>query len=205
MRVGGSLSFLCESVSPRRRSTGQRHDYWFTFVNGMAIAFGLIDEPEANAIMDRILAKLREVGYERFDLGLPGNLIPIRREDYTDLRRRYGGPALEDGSDAFQIYENGGATHCHAYWTVKALYRLGRVTEARRLFHPTLRTFRTGGFQGFGVNGLSNDWRDWTGACHGYEGYLSDGYLALLAVEDDLRANAPNSAALSPTLASTHR
>jgi hypothetical protein len=71
---------------------------------------------------------------------------------------------------------------------IKALYQLGRVADARRIFYPLLNSFSAGGFQGFGANGLSRDWRDWQGGCHGYEGYLSDGYLALLAVEDDLNA-----------------
>ena len=39
---------------------------------------------------------------------------------------------------------------------------------------------------------MSRDWRKWDGECNGYEGYLSDGYLALLAVEDDLKAGTPD-------------
>lgn len=179
-----------------RSADGQRHDYGFTFVNGMAVAFGLVDSATGHRLMDALLAVLSAVGYDRFDLGLPGNLRPIRREDYTDLRRRYGGPDREDGLDAFQIYENGGATHCHAYWTVKALYRLGRTDEARKIFYPILRSFAAGTFQGFGPNGLSRDWCDWSGVCHGYEGFLSDGYLALLAVEDDLATGGPDGISL---------
>lgn len=172
-----------------RSADGRLHDYWFTFVNGLAISFGLIERDVADALMSRLLAKMAEVGFTRFDLGLPGNLVPVRREDYTVFDRRGGGSAREDGSDGFQIYENGGATHCHAYWTVKALYRLGRVADARRIFHPLLASFAAGDFQGAGADGLSKDWRDWNGGCNGYEGYLSDGYLALLAVEDDLAAD----------------
>lgn len=171
-----------------RSADGELHDYWFTFINGMAISFGLVEDAQANAIMERMLKKMDEVGYRRFELGLPGNLVPIRRADYTDLRRRYGGPSAEDGSDAFQIYENGGATHCHAYWTVKALYQLGRVEDARKIYHPMLKSFAAGDFQGFDASGQSKDWRTWDGECRGYEGYLSDGYLALLAVEDDVKA-----------------
>lgn len=173
-----------------KSADGALHDYGFTFINGMAIAMGLVEGESAHALLDRLLRKMDEVGFDRFDLGLPGNLVPIRRDDYTDRRRRYGGPELADGSDAFQIYENGGATHCHAYWLVKALYRLGRVADARRIYHPMLRSFATGNFQGFTANGLSKDWRNWRGEGNGYEGYLSDGYLALLAVMDDLNANA---------------
>lgn len=172
-----------------KSADGTLHDYWFTFITGMAIAMDLVEGERAHALLDRLLWKMNEVGFNRFDLGLPGNLVPIRREDYTDRRRRYGGPEREDGADAFQIYENGAATHCHAYWLVKALYRMGRRDDARRLYHPMLRSFAAGDFQGFTANGLSKDWRSWTGEGSGYEGFLSDGYLALLAVIDDVNAN----------------
>ena len=39
--------------------------------------------------MDRLLAKMKEVGYTNFALGLPGNLIPVARKDYVDLRRPF--------------------------------------------------------------------------------------------------------------------
>ena len=97
-------------------------------------------------------------------------------------------PRLEDGSDGFQFYENGGATGCWAYYTVNALFQLGRVADARRIFHPMLAGYARGEFQGFGANGMSRDWRDWKGGCHGYEGLLVDNYLALLAVFDDVKA-----------------
>jgi len=27
-----------------KSADGRRHDYWFTFINGMAVAFGLVDD-----------------------------------------------------------------------------------------------------------------------------------------------------------------
>ena len=51
-----------------------------------------------------------------------------------------------------------------------------------------LAGYAAGGFQGFGANGMSRDWRDWQGGCHGYEGLLVDNYQALLAVFDDVAA-----------------
>jgi hypothetical protein len=50
-----------------------------------------------------------------------------------------------------------------------------------------LEGYANGGFQGFGENGMSRDWRDWDGGCHGYEGLLVDNYLTLLAVLDDVQ------------------
>ncbi len=162
--------------------TGNLHDYYFTFVNGVAITYGLIPPDKANPIMDRMLAKMKEVGYTHFEYGLPGNLIPVRRGDSVTLDHRWGGPQKEDGSDGFQIYENGGATACMAYYTLEALYRLGRHKEADAMLFPMLEGFEKGGFQGFGPNGLTYDWKAWDGTPHGYEGLLVDGYQALLAV-----------------------
>ncbi|TSA35540.1 MAG: hypothetical protein D4R65_04340 [Verrucomicrobiaceae bacterium] len=173
-----------------KSADGQLHDYWFTFVQGVAITCGLLDDQTANSVMDRLLAKMQEVGYTNFSLGLPGNLVPVRKGDYVyhgDPPHVHGEPSLEDGSDGFQFYENGGSTGCWAYFTLKALYRLGRVADARRIFHPMLAGYAAGEFQGFDVSGMSRDWRDWQGGCHGYEGLLVDNYLTLLAVLDDVK------------------
>ncbi len=64
-----------------RSRDGQLHDYYFPFVNGIAVRYGLIDGELARQVMDRILAELDKVGYRDFSLGLPGNFIPIRRAD----------------------------------------------------------------------------------------------------------------------------
>ena len=165
-----------------KSADGDLHDYYFTFVNGMAITYGLVPQDKANQIMDRLLAKMKEVGYTHFEYGLPGNLIPVRREDYVDLNRIYGGPEKEDGSDGFQIYENGGATGDWAYYTLKALYQLGRHEEADAMLFPMLRGYEDGLFQGRGQNGRTYDWKAWDGTPNGYEGLLVDNYMTLLAV-----------------------
>ena len=165
-----------------KSADGKLHDYYFTFVQGLAISLGLVPDDQANKFMDRVLAKMREVGYNRFDMGLPGNLIPVRREDYVTTERRWGGSSKEDGSDGFQIYENGGASACHVYWTLRALYQVGRRQDADRILFPLLQGFENGGFQGFGPGGLTKDWRSWDGSPHGYEGLLVDNFLAPLAV-----------------------
>ena len=161
---------------------GKLHDYYFTFVNSMAIAEGLVPAPLGQKIMDRLFAKMQEVGYRNFSYGLPGNLIPIRKEDYNSVGIEWGGPQKEDGSDAFQNYENGGASACFVYYTIEALYRLGRWQEGDRILFPMLRAFEAGGFQGRGPNGRTYDWKRWDGTPKGYEGLLADGYLTLLAV-----------------------
>ena len=103
-----------------RSADGQLHDYYFLWVNGIAIHYGLVPKDKANAIMDRLLAKMKEVGYTRFDLGLPGNLIPVARKDYVDLNPRFGG-----GQEGGQ------------------LRRLPDIRERRR--HRLLRLLHAGG------------------------------------------------------------
>lgn len=173
-----------------KSADGQLHDYWFTFVQGVAITCGLLDDQTANSVMDRLLTKMQEVGYTNFSLGLPGNLVPVKKGDYVyhgSPPEMHGEPLLDDGSDGFQFYENGGATGCWAYFMLKALYRLGRTADARRILHPMLAGYAAGEFQGFDASGMSRDWRDWHGGCHGYEGLLVDNYLTLLAVLDDVK------------------
>ena len=165
-----------------KSADGQLHDYHFLFVSGIAVHYGLVPRDKGQAIMDRLLAKMQEVGYKRFDLGLPGNLVVVPRKDYVHLDRRWGGGQREDNLDGFQIYENGGATASFAYFTLAALYDLGRHDTADEMLMPMLETFEDGGFQGQGANGMSNDWKAWDGTPWGYEGFLVDNYYALLAV-----------------------
>lgn len=169
-----------------RSSDGQLHDYYFLWVNGIAILYGLVPEAQANAIMDKLMAKMKEVGYTDFHMGLPGNLISIALKDYVhkypDGHR--GGGVRPDNADGFQNYQNGGATGCFAYFTLAALYKLGRKEEADAILFPMLDEYGRGGFEGRGAAGRSNDWRRWDGTPMGYEGFLVDNYYTLLAVND---------------------
>ncbi len=162
---------------------GKLHDDYFTFVSGAAITYDLIPTAKANSIMDHMLAKMQEVGYTQFQYGLPGNLIPVPAEDFLDPRQLWGG----GGSWGFQWYENGGATAAMVYYTLEALYRLGRREQADAILFPMLRSYNEGVFQGtstYLIDGRTRtyDWRRWDGEPCGYEGLLTDDYMALLAV-----------------------
>jgi hypothetical protein len=161
-----------------RSEDGKLHDYYFIFVNSTAISYGLIEDEKAKAIMKRLLQKMKAVGYTDFRLGLPGNLIPIAKEDYTDFDKRFG-------YESFQVYENGGATGCYAYFTIHALNKLGMQKEAEDILMAMLESYKEGGFQGScpGSN-MTKDWKTWKGECWGYEGFLVDNFLALLAVQE---------------------
>jgi len=170
-----------------RSRDGQLHNYYFPFVNGIAVRYGLIEGDEARKTMHNILLKMDSVGYKNFKLGLPGNLVPIRRADSVEPGPRYGAPVLEDGSDGFEKYENGGATACHACFRVAAFYHLGEKEQGDRILFPILDAIDHQGFCGRAPNGQTYDWKDWQGGAHGYEGFLADNYYVLLAVLD--RAN----------------
>jgi hypothetical protein len=173
-----------------RSGDGQLHDYYFLWVNGIAIHYGLIKRPEANAIMDKLLAKMKEVGYHNFSLGLPGNLVTIAPNDCIVKSARWGCGFQADNSDGFQNYENGGATGSFAFFTLAALYDLGRKAEADEILFPMLASYGNCGFEGKDAQGFSADWKRWDGTFKGYEGYLTDNYYALLAVplrQDELR------------------
>ncbi|MGH9615257.1 MAG: hypothetical protein ACRD28_00850, partial [Acidobacteriaceae bacterium] len=165
-----------------RSADGELHDYYFLWVNGIAIHYGLVDRPEANAIMDKLLAKMKEVGFQNFSLGLPGNLVTVAPGDCVVRSARWGCGSQPDNSDGFQNYENGGATASMAFFTLAALYDLGRKAEADEILFPMLEAYGKCGFEGKNAQGFSADWKRWDGTFKGYEGYLVDNYYALLAV-----------------------
>jgi hypothetical protein len=167
-----------------RSADGKLHDYYFLWVNGIAIHYGLVEKTQANAIMDKLMTRMKEVGYDKFNMGLPGNLVSVAIGDCVDKRGkgRFGCGVKPDNSDGFQKYENGGATGAFAFFTIAALYDLGRREEADRILFAMLGEYDRCGFEQRGANGWSNDWRQWDGTPWGYEGLLTDDYYALLAV-----------------------
>lgn len=167
-----------------RSADGVLHDYYFLWVNGIAIHYGLVSKPQASSVMDRLMAKMKDVGYNKFSMGLPGNLITVALKDYVHKTAdgHLGGGVRQDNSDGFENYENGGATGSFAFFMLAALYDLGRKAEADEILFAMLDGYGMCGFEGKGTNGRSNDWRRWDGTPMGYEGYLVDNYYALLAV-----------------------
>ena len=167
-----------------RSADGRLHDYYFLWVNGIAIHYGLVGKAQANDLMDRLLVKIKAVGYHNFHLGLPGNLVTVALKDCVDKRGngRFGCGVRPDNSDGFEKYENGGATAAFAFFTLAALYDVGRKSDADAILFAMLDEYDKSGFDHRGADGRSNDWRQWDGTPWGYEGLLTDDYYALLAV-----------------------
>ncbi len=160
---------------------GKLHDYYFLYVNSMAIYYNLVPKNKIKGIMNALWKKMEEVGFHDFSLGVPGNIVSIRREDYFHHDPRWGGGEEEDGSDAFQRYENGGASLNWSYFTLKALKKAGMTKAFEKVSDGLLAGINKGDFQGF-CGLMAKDWKTWSGECWGYEGFLCDGYLALLAL-----------------------
>lgn len=162
---------------------GKLHDYYFLVVNSMAVYYNLVPEDKMKDVMLTLWNKMQEAGYNDFTLGIPGNLVSIRREDYTHHEPRWGGGEKEDGSDAFQRYENGGASINWSYFVLKAFEKAGLEEQLRSIREGILTGIDKGAFQGSCTQGgMTKDWKTWKGECWGYEGFLCDGYLALLAL-----------------------
>jgi hypothetical protein len=165
---------------------GKLHDYYFLMVNSMAVYYNLVPEDKMKDVMMALWNKMQEVGYKDFTLGIPGNLVSVRREDYTHHDPRWGGGEKEDGSDAFQRYENGGASLNWSYFTLQAYKKAGLDEQLQKITEGILKAIDAGEFQGScGKGGMTKDWKTWKGECWGYEGFLCDGYLVLLALNPE--------------------
>ena len=166
-----------------RSTDGQLHDYQFVFINGIAVVYNLLDKKNGAAVIERIRQRFTSLGYHRYDLGLPINLLPIARKDYAPNSR--GAPLEEDGSDSYQNYFNGGATSFFAYWYIQALYQVGERAEANRILFSLLQTLgkgRGGLEEGITGTGAGGEWRDWEGVPTGMEGYMADSYHFLVSI-----------------------
>ena len=93
-----------------KSADGQLHDYWFTFVQGVAITYGLLDDKTANSVMDCLLAKMQKVGYDNSWRAAAGRWQ--RRFSILRERRRDRLLGLLHGQGALPIGPGrGGATH----------------------------------------------------------------------------------------------
>lgn len=162
---------------------GELHDYASPIINGLAIEYGLVEPAQGREILARLRRKIQEVGFTRFDLGVPPMLVPVRRGDYL-LPAAAGCPKREDGTDTFGYYMNGGITAGQVLHFLAAHYVVGEGDEADKILRAMLGRQAQGGFQNGAVNAYPKgiDWTTWDGKPAGYEGYLADSFRFLQAV-----------------------
>lgn len=165
-----------------KSADGEMHDYASPVVNGLAIEYGLVEPAQGREILAKLRAKMAEVGFKRFDLGVPPMLVPVRRADY--LPDAIGCPKSEDGTDTVGHYMNGGITAGQVLHFLAAHYVVGDPEPADKILRAMLERQGRGEFQN-GVRdqeGAGIDWTTWDGQPSGYEGYLADSFRFLQAV-----------------------
>jgi hypothetical protein len=147
---------------------GMHHDHGYLFVTGAAVTAGLLDDATARHMVDRLWDALAEAGFDMFELGLPGNILPVPDVDLAG--------ALPDLHHGF--YENGAATLSQARHFIGALQAVGRHDEADRLLLAMLGRLADG--SAFGGCSTGVDWRMWDGTRCGYEGQLTEQFGVLI-------------------------
>ncbi len=164
-----------------RTEDGTLHDYMFPWVNGFAICQGLVPPAEARTILQVLLAKLDQIGFHSYPLGLPTNLTPMSPDDY--IPHTSGAPKRADGMDTWQVYMNGGATPAMEYYFIQALYQTGQRAAAERLLWPLVGSFEKGTFNA-GIqlphekqrNPVGSAFYQWDGSRGRGEGYLPENW-----------------------------
>lgn len=170
---------------------GQMHDYCHVNVVGRAVAYGLVDQERARTMMERVVRKSHSIGFGAWELGVPMNLIPVRREDMIQPRRLIDGSVgrddwalSDDGTASFgKVAYNGILSPAQTYFYVLGLQAAGFRTESDRILNAMLTTLQAGGLQNGVVNEgyMGAEHRRWDGGTAGYEGYLADNYVITLA------------------------
>ena len=146
--------------------------------------YGLVPADQAGPIMDRLLAKMKEVGFNRFDLGLPGNLVavPLEGLPLAEKGPRFGGGDEGGRLGGFPaLRERRGDRLLRPFHDRRPL-RHGPAQQADEILLPLLGAFDRNDFEGRDFLDRAKDWKSWDGAAFGYEGYLADNYYALLSV-----------------------
>lgn len=155
---------------------GRLHDYAFTFINFMAICYGLVEGRMARTIIDKLEDRMREMGLTYYYYGLPANLISIRNEDAptgNDYKRT-------DGLDRYGVYVNGCLTTQWVNYYLRALSMYGYADKADLVCDHLEQYFATR--HASGGLGAGTEFRTWEGRACGYEGVLVGSYPVLAAM-----------------------
>ncbi|MCC6491123.1 MAG: hypothetical protein IT364_26785 [Candidatus Hydrogenedentes bacterium] len=165
-------------VAGWRSRDGQLHDYGFTWVNGVALAFGLLDAAPARTALLNMERVRRETGLPDARLGLPCNLLPIRADDQMWTK------ILNSLQPTFETYTDGSLSGWPATYYLRALSIYGLKDEARALATELADGYAEGVFNG--GNGSGHEFRSWEGLGTGYEGTLIGcfGPLYGIAIEE---------------------
>jgi hypothetical protein len=171
----------------------QVHDYCHTFINGMAVAYGIVTPDKGKEILAKVVAKSKTIGFNSWHLGVPCNLLPILKGDMIGPRTGIDGKPIKNDfywpdelteKDAFGNRYTNGTIHPPLVWPyLLGLQVAGLDDEADRILNAMIGSAQEGLFQ----NGIVNV--GYGGAEHfysngntcGYEGYLPESFNFLMA------------------------
>ena len=164
-------------VAGWRSRDGQLHDYAYLCINGIAIAFGLLDQEAAHHALAELENLRREVCPVSPQLGIPVNLIPHAYEDH------YWPQFVRGSQPTYEMFTDGAVSSNLIEYYLRALSLYGFKDVARELADEFDRGYEAGIFSG-GV-GSGNEMRSWEGLPTGYEGTLTynHGLIYAVAVE----------------------
>ncbi len=165
-------------VAGWRSRDGQLHDFGFIWVNGVALAFGLLND---GASRDALLALERareELGPPDARLGMPCNLLPIPETDQKLPQ------ILGQLQPTFETYTDGSVSGWPATYYLRALSIHGLRSHAQKLAKELSDGYAAGVFNG--GTGTGHEFRSWEGLPTGYEGTLIGcfGPLYGIAIEE---------------------
>ena len=164
-------------VAGWRSRDGELHDYAYLCINGIAIAFGLLEDEAAEKALRGLESLRKEVCPVSPQLGLPVNLIPHDCEDH------YWPQFVQGSQPTYEMFTDGAVSSNLLEYYLRALSIYGFKDEARHLADEFDKGYAAGIFSG-GV-GTGNEMRAWDGIPTGYEGTLTynHGLIYAVAVE----------------------
>ena len=165
-------------VAGWRSRDNKLHDYGFIWVNGAALAFGLLDNNLAKNALFNLEAERKKVGPKTARMGLPCNLYPIQEKDHMLAR------VLDNNHPTFETYTDGSLSGWSATYYLRSLSKYGDRDHAKKVIEEMSEGYAASVFNG--GHGTGHEFRSWEGLPTGYEGTLIGcfGPLYAIAIEE---------------------
>jgi len=163
------------TVSGWVSADGQHHDYYFTFINNMAVALDLVSVDTQKNVIEVLENCMKEQNFNYFYYGLPTNLLSIKAEDVPGVETYL----RADGFDKFGVFVNGSLFTGWMNYYLIALRKLGHHDKADMVFSHLEEAFADGTL----IHGEKTgaEFFTWEGRPCGYEGTLV-GQVTVVAI-----------------------
>jgi hypothetical protein len=161
-------------VAGWRSRDGRLHDYAFLWINGLAIAFGLLEKPDARRALAGLEALRQRVGPDSAEFGIPHNLLPIDPQDHMLPQ------ILGSLQPTFERYTDGALGAYTLNYYIRALSIYGFKENARKLVDEFAEGLMAGAIIGGMESGV--EFHTWEGLPSGYEGTFGPNFAPLYAI-----------------------